>query len=264
MKRGWAQFAERGAGGIRCAVFVVIAASAACTGPPAANDIRASGYVEATDVRLASKIGGRIVLLNVNVGDRVKANTLVARIDSRDIELNIDRARTAKSEAEAQLQLLQVDARPEDLGAARARVAAAQAQVATAEAALNDTSVRSPTAGIVAERLVEVGEVIGPRSPIAVIGNLAEAWADVFVSEPLHPRLRLGQAAIVFADASGSGRAGTVSYISAKAEVTPRNAQNAAERSKLAYRVRVEVDNKDGVLKRGMPVEALIALQAAQ
>ena len=54
--------------------------------------------------------------------------------------------------------------------------------------------------------------------------------------------------------------AGTITYISPKAEFTPRNVQTAEERSKLVYRVRITVDNKDGVLKQGMPVEAEIAL----
>ena len=49
---------------------------------------------------------------------------------------------------------------------------------------------------------------------------------------------------------------GTVSYVSDKAEFTPRNVQTAEDRSKLVYRVKVSVDNKDGVLKPGMPVEA--------
>jgi HlyD family secretion protein len=32
--------------------------------------------------------------------------------------------------------------------------------------------------------------------------------------------------------------------------------QTADERSKLVYRVKVTADNKDGVLKPGMPIEA--------
>ena len=76
------------------------------------------------------------------------------------------------------------------------------------------------------------------------------------------PRLRLGQPATVVTDAGGAGITGTLTYISPKAEFTPRNVQTAEERSKLVYRVRVTVDNKDGVLKQGMPVEAVIPLQA--
>jgi hypothetical protein len=36
--------------------------------------------------------------------------------------------------------------------------------------------------------------------------------------------------------------------------------QTAEERSKLVYRVRINVDNKEGILKQGMPIEAEIGL----
>ena len=52
-----------------------------------------------------------------------------------------------------------------------------------------------------------------------------------------------------------------VTYISPKAEFTPRNVQTAEERSKLVYRIRITVDNKEGVLKQGMPVEAELSLR---
>jgi HlyD family secretion protein len=52
-----------------------------------------------------------------------------------------------------------------------------------------------------------------------------------------------------------------VSFISSKAEFTPRNVQTAEDRSKLVYRVKISTDNTKGVLKQGMPVEAEIPLQ---
>ncbi len=117
----------------------------------------------------------------------------------------------------------------------------------------------SPVAGLVTEKLVEVGEMIAPRAPAVVVVDLDHAWADVFVPEPTVPQIKIGQPATVFTDAGGAGIAGTITYISPKAEFTPRNVQTAEERSKLVYRVRISVDNKDGVLKQGMPVEAEIA-----
>ena len=128
------------------------------------------------------------------------------------------------------------------------------------EETLEDAVLISPARGVVTEKLVEVGEVIAPRAPVLVITDLDQAWADVFVPEPVIPRIRLGQTATLFTDAGGSGIPGTVTYISPKAEFTPRNVQTAEERSKLVYRVRIAVDNKDGVLKQGMPVEAEIPL----
>jgi membrane fusion protein YbhG len=91
-----------------------------------------------------------------------------------------------------------------------------------------------------------------------VVTDLAHVWANVYVAEPIVPRLRIGQAATIFTDAEGPGLPGIVSYISSKAEFTPRNVQTAEDRSKLVYRVKVSADNAGGTLKAGMPVEAEI------
>jgi HlyD family secretion protein len=324
----------------------ILVALSACAAPPPANEVRAAGHVEATEVRLAPDAGGRIVELAVAEGDAVESNALILRLDPRTAELGVERAKAEHQQAEAQLRLLLAGARREDIAqaeaqaqgarddlaaaraeldsaaadfarfeallqanagsrkqrddaatrrdvarqrvqaaesrvrgadqvttrlragarteevdAARARVAATAATLATAEEALNDMTLRAPLAGVVTETLVSVGEVIAPRAPVVVLADLVNAWADVFVDEPAIPRLRLRQPATVFTDAGGAGITGTVTYISPKAEFTPRNVQTAEERSKLVYRVRVSVQNHDGVLKQGMPVEAVLPLQ---
>ena len=319
---------------------------AACK-PEAPSDLlRVSGHVEATEVRLAADAGGRVLTLAVKEGDRVEPGQLVLTLDTRDVELAIQRAKAEQSQAEAQLRLVMASARPEDIrqaeaqiAAARGDVAAAQAelagaeqdlerfetllqnnsgsrkqrddaatrrdvardrvstaasrvraaeetlvrlragarkeevdtararvdatavQISTFEKQLGDTRLMAPVGGVVTEKLVEIGEMIAPRAPAVVIVDLDHAWADVFVPEPAVPKLKVGQAATVFTDAGGAGIAGTISYISPKAEFTPRNVQTAEERSKLVYRIRIAVDNKDGVLKQGMPVEAELRLQ---
>ncbi|MGE5244733.1 MAG: HlyD family secretion protein [Betaproteobacteria bacterium] len=322
-----------------------IALGSACRAKPPADRVRVSGQVEATDVRLAAQVGGRLMALDVAEGDRVKAGDVVARLDTRDAELALARARAERGQADAQLRLLQAGARPEDIrqaeaqlasaeadagaaaaelksaqadvdrfeallaqssgsrkqrddavtrrdvaaarqkaardrasaareslarlragarpqeiDAARAHVAAAQAQIATLEKAIADATVAAPVGGIVTQKLAEVGELVQPRAPIVVITDLDHAWANVYVDEPIVPRLQLGQPATLFTDAGGPGVSGTVSYISPTAEFTPRNVQTADERSKLVYRVKVSVDNRNGVLKSGMPVEAEIPL----
>ena len=55
------------------------------------------------------------------------------------------------------------------------------------------------------------------------------------------------------------GCPGRIAFISPRAEFTPRNVQTATERAKLVYRVKVTVDNRQGILKPGMPVEAELA-----
>lgn len=314
-----------------------------CTEPPVPTEVRASGHVEATEVRIAPDVGGRILELAVAEGDTVEAGAVILRLDMRDAELAVARARAEQQQAQAQLRLLEAGSRSEDvsqaqaqaqaarddvvsaqaelaaaetdlqrfeallaanagarkprddaatrrdvararvqaaesrvmaadqqtarlragsraeeIAAARARVAVTAAQIATVEKAVADAILRSPISGVVTEKLAEVGEVIAPRTPVLIVTDLAHAWADVFVPEPLIPRLRLKQQATVLTDDGAPGLPGVVSYISPKAEFTPRNVQTADERSKLVYRVRVLVDNKDGILKQGMPVDAVI------
>jgi HlyD family secretion protein len=54
---------------------------------------------------------------------------------------------------------------------------------------------------------------------------------------------------------AGDRIAGSMAFIAPRAEFTPRNVQTASERARLVYRVKIAVDNREGVLKPGMPVE---------
>lgn len=199
-------------------------------------------------------------LLATNSGSRKQRDDAATR---RDVARGrVAQAHSRVRTAEEVLAKLKAGAREEEIDGARARVAAAAAYIATLEKAVSDATVVSPVAGLVTEKLAEVGEVISPRAPALVVVDLARAWADVFVPEPSLPRITIGQAATVFTDAGGPGIAGIVGYISPKAEFTPRNVQTAEERSKLVYRVRINVDNTEGILKQGMPVEAEIPFHA--
>ena len=322
----------------------LITAMASACGEEAPSDrIRVSGHVEATEVRVASQVGGPVAEVRVAEGDRVQDGAVVVRLDSHDAELALARARADRAMADAQLRLLQAGARAEDvrvaeaqrtaaeadvsvaaaervaadvdvdrferllasssgtrkqrddavaklnvarareraarerarsaeesvarakagarreeIEAARARIDAADQQIATWEKAVADATVYAPIGGIVTAKLVNVGELVQRGQPLIVIADLDHAWANVFVDEPVVPRLRLGQAVTLFTDAGGDGRSGSVNYISPNAEFTPRNVQTAEDRAKLVYRVKVSADNSDGVLKIGMPVEAEI------
>lgn len=320
--------------------------AAACGNGTPENVARVSGHVEATEVRVAAEVGGRLLELRPREGDRVQAGEVVARFDARDTELALDRARAERAQAEAQLRLvragarreeitqasaqyrasaaeiaaaeaelaaaeqdleryesllqanagsrkqrddaragrdvaksrlqaardranagaavverLEAGARHEEVQAAEARVASVDAQIATLQKQLRDATLEAPVSGIVTERLVEPGEMLAPRTPLLVLTDLDNAWANVFVDEPYVPRLRLGQTASVFNDAGGEPLQGRVTFISPKAEFTPRNVQTAEDRSRLVYRIKISVDNSKGILKSGMPVEAELPLQ---
>src|SRR4029450_3073335 len=117
--------------------FALIAAVfTGCRGRQPDGPLRASGYVEATEVRVAPEVGGRVLELKVDEGDRVDAGTLLARLDTSDTEISIRRVEAERAQARAQLQLLQAGARPEEIRQARAQAESAQADVAAAESEL--------------------------------------------------------------------------------------------------------------------------------
>jgi HlyD family secretion protein len=328
---------------MRAGPFVLLAAIlalAACHRGPAASANRVSGYVEATEVRVAAEAGGRLLEVKVAEGDRVNAGDIIARVDATDTELATRRAEAERDQAQAQLALLRAGSRPEDIrqasaqvqsaqadvrgaqaeldaaaadlerfegllrvnagsvkqrddartrrevaqsrvhaaqeraqgaadalarvragarpqeiDAARAHVAAIDAQIASLHKTAADAVVKSTVGGIVTAKLLDAGEMAAPRAAVAVITDLDHAWANLYVDERLVPQLKIGQAATIVTDA-GQRLPGTITFISPRAEFTPRNVQTAEERSKLVYRVKVATDNRNGVLKPGMPVEA--------
>ena len=195
-------------------------------------------------------------LLAANSGSRKQLDDAVAR-------RNVARERAVAARervrvAQDGVVRVKAGARREEVDAARARVDGTAAQIATLEKAAGDATVVAPIDGIVTTTVADTGELLQPRAPIAIITDLDHAWANVYVDEPVVPRLRVGDAAMLFTDAGGPGVKGTISYISERAEFTPRNVQTADDRSKLVYRVKVAVDNTGGLFKAGMPVEAEI------
>jgi HlyD family secretion protein len=316
---------------------------AACGGNDQAPARRASGYVEATEVRVAARVPGRVAEVNALEGQRIDKGAVVATLSPAELDIALRRAAAERAQADAQLRLLQRGARAEDvqqaeaqvaaaasderaaeaervaaaadetrfqqlvdrragsekqrddavarrrlaearvaaaadrvaaaratlarlqagsraeeIEAARARVASADAQIASLEHDRAETSIVAPVSGTVTSRLVEPGELVAPGTPVAVIVDLDRAWVNAYVEEPLVPSLRTGASAEVVSDA-GDRLAGSIAFIAPRAEFTPRNVQTAAERSRLVYRVRVTVDNRNGVLKPGMPVEVNFA-----
>ena len=198
-------------------------------------------------------------LLKANAGSQKQRDDAKARVD-----VTRERLRSAEERVRAARETvarLKQGARPEEISAARARVASADAQIAVLEKAFADAQIIAPVAGVITQKLVDAGEIVMRGTPIVVVTDLDNAWANLFVPEPMVPRVKLGQSARVVTDAGGEGLSGKVTFISPKAEFTPRNVQTAEERSKLVYRIKVTVDNRAGVLKPGMPVDAELALQ---
>jgi HlyD family secretion protein len=164
--------------------------------------------------------------------------------------------RTAAAEALAKVRRL---ARPEEIQAAEARLAQAQAAADLIEKTIADCTITAPTSGIVTHKAVERGELVAPGSAVVTLAELDSVHVMIYLTERDMGRVRLGDTAEVAIDAfPGRAFAGKVTYISPEAEFTPKNVQTKEDRVKLVFGVRVEIDNRDGLLKPGLPADATL------
>jgi HlyD family secretion protein len=108
-------------------------AALACGRDPDHGLIVAAGHVEATEVRVATKLAGTLASVRVEEGDRVKAGQELARIDTTDVQLALAAARADRGQAEAELRLRRAGARREDVAEADALVQRARADLDGAE-----------------------------------------------------------------------------------------------------------------------------------
>lgn len=112
------------------AALLVLSACAAKTDP---SQILAPGYVEATEVRLATKLGGTLLSFPVEEGDRVETGQEVARFQTVDSELALAAVRAEVELARAQATLTEKGFRHEEITEAEAQVARVEVELAAAE-----------------------------------------------------------------------------------------------------------------------------------
>jgi HlyD family secretion protein len=115
------------------AVWILALSVAACGRGRDDGAVVASGHVEATEVRVATKVAGRLTKVAVEEGDRVKAGQLLAQVDPTDVDLALAAAKAERGQADADLRLRLAGARAEDVGEAEANVARARADLDGAE-----------------------------------------------------------------------------------------------------------------------------------
>jgi len=137
------------------------------------------------------------------------------------------------------------------------------AQLAEQRSHVADFLVRSPIDGRVLTRTVERGERVDAGTPLFTLVDLDRLYVKIYVPEPSIGKVALGQEARVYVDAyPGRAFAGRVSRVSQEAEFTPKNVETREERVKLVFAVEVALsENPGGVLKPGMPADAVIRWQ---
>ena len=149
-----------------------------------------------------------------------------------------------------------IDQAQAQLALAESNVAAVQANLDTLNTQMNKLIVHSPMDGVILTRSIHVGEVAQAGGTTMVIADLNNLTITVYLSEDRYGEVNVGDE-VSFTTDSFPNKTFTavVTRIADQAEYTPRNVQTKEERQTTVYAIELKVDNSDGSLKPGMPVD---------
>ena len=178
---------------------------------------RAVGTVRSrTETTVAARVTGSIQKVDADAGDAVRAGQTLATIDQRQVRARLEQAQSALAAAEAEAARAEAGYRrtaqlhakeaatPEQYETAEAARKRAQAEVALArervreaEVAGSYSRIASPISGLVAERLVEAGDLARPGAPMFRIHDPRDLRLEADVREGLIGQIAEGDVAAV-------------------------------------------------------------------
>jgi len=129
-----------------------------------------------------------------------------------------------------------------------------EAQIDAINDQLAKARVKSPIAGTVLVKYVEVGEITAMGRPLFKVANLEHLYLRAYITSAQLTQIKLNQQVSVFSDFGEKERRvyeGCITWIASEAEFTPKTIQTKDERANLVYAIKILVKN-DGYLKIGM------------
>ncbi|PRQ07904.1 efflux RND transporter periplasmic adaptor subunit [Enhygromyxa salina] len=238
-----------------------VEAAAARTGV-LAREVTATGMTSPwRDANLRSEVGGRVLEVTVDNGDQVEAGALLLRIDGsrqrlavsgasarvealeHDVELaRTDYERKQGLVAKGSLAAAQLDGAKHALDRAQAALDGANADLGSARRSSRDAKMSAPIDGVVARRLVDVGDTIGPGAPLLDLVDLAKIRVRVGLVGSEIGRLDQDTEALVTIEDLGGE-----STLARFAALAP-----AADPITGLFDVEYHLDNPEGRIRGGM------------
>jgi HlyD family secretion protein len=226
--------------------------------------------IDPTDLILSrDELLSNIKLIDLKIKAAEEKNAL-SLTEKENLEIEQDRFRKLTiANAASQKQLDDIDAALRLL-TDKLRLSATEIQMARAEKtvalkkldSLNNNiekcSIKAPINATVLATYAVANEFTATGKPIVKLADVSTLKAVFYITETQLTSLKTGQEIKVRVDGQTSLQTypATVTYISDKAEFTPKVIQTREERVKLVYRVEADCGN-DGSLKLGMPVEII-------
>ena len=166
---------------------------------PVSIDLTLSGNLEAVQrARIYNEETARITALPFHEGDRVRKGDVLVRLDDSLIRTELEKARAAYRQAEADLKRLQKllpknIATEEEVAQAKTQRQLAKADVDYQRTRLDRTVLKSPINGIVTERLYEPGDLPGAQSHLLSVIDPSTLRVRTQLAERYLPLVKPGQ-----------------------------------------------------------------------
>ncbi len=199
------------------------------------------------------------VVSQIAVQQQQKANLLVEK--NRVTKLIADKAATQKQLDDINGAIDLVDKQVESINTQNAGITEekeiVERQIAQVNESIRKCYIRNPVKGTVLSKFAEAGEIAAPGRALYKIADLSVMELKVYVSGTQLPGVKQGQQVEVLIDKDQKTNrklSGVVSWISPRAEFTPKIIQTKEERVNLVYALKIRVPN-DGSLKIAMPAE---------
>lgn len=128
------------------------------------------------------------------------------------------------------------------------------AQVEQLDDQIRNCRIINPVTGVILQQYAQQHELANPGKPLYKVADLSVLELRAYITGDQLPGIKLGQEVTVMIDNGAGGfkeYQGTISWISSKAEFTPKTIQTKEERADLVYAMNARVKN-DGYLKIGM------------
>jgi HlyD family secretion protein len=200
---------------------------------------------------------------------QAQARAAYAQVSTLDRELtrmrNLEAAGAGTNQQvstlSGQLQGAQAQSAAARKGIAQAEAVKSQAEagLALVDKKLEESSGYAPVSGVVLSRNREPGEVLAAGMSVVTLGDLAHPKLRVYVPLLVVERISIGGTVSVYLDADPSNaRTGTIDWISAQAEFTPRDILTPEERVKQVFAVDIALEPGPGI-HPGIPADAVFA-----
>ena len=166
-------------------------------------------------------------------------------------------------QAKAALDLLSEGTRYEQVAQSKAALAESKAALAELDAQLEDKTICAPADAEVSVMDLHRGQILAANKPVLKLTRLDNMWIRVYIPEHELSRVHIGQNVELKADSyPGNIFHGKIVQIPSTAEFTPRNIQTSEERASQVFGLKVNIDNRQRLLRGGMNAEIVLPAPA--